>query len=59
MVICSQLHILNDSLENIYELALLEINDKPNTTVDTSERIDEILNKKLQECIQHHTCILE
>lgn len=59
MVVCSQLHILNDSLENIQELALLELKKVVVETKKDKDMLNEILIAKLQECIQHHRTILK
>lgn len=59
MVVCSQLDILNDSLENIEELACMEMNRKSIPIQKNSNKFDKMLLKKLQECVQHHNCILE
>lgn len=57
MVICSQLHILNDSLENIQDLAITEMEERSNA--QNIMMFSDILDQKLKECIQHHTSILE
>lgn len=59
MVVCSQLHILNDSLENIQELALMEMDKEKITASSYSADMDKMLIRKLEECVKHHICILK
>ncbi|XP_056644738.1 uncharacterized protein LOC130450387 [Diorhabda sublineata] len=58
IVICAQLHILNDSLINLNQMARKELERKRSTWIISSKRED-IINQKLIECIEHHRAIID
>ncbi|XP_057666239.1 odorant receptor 46a-like [Diorhabda carinulata] len=58
IVICAQLHILNDSLINLNQMAKKELERKRSTWIISSKRED-IINQKLIECIEHHRAIID
>nr|XP_023019617.1 odorant receptor Or1-like [Leptinotarsa decemlineata] len=62
MVICAQFKILNDSLVNIKQFAIEEMNSEwmgDDVNGEISPVLQEIMNKKLLECVIHHRYILE
>lgn len=60
MVVCAQLHILNDSLLNMRERAEAELRDA-GAKVDgrMTKELQDKMNEKLVECVIHHQCIIE
>lgn len=60
MVVCAQLHILNDSLLNMRKYAEDELRDAgKKVDRNMTNELQEKMNEKLLECIIHHQCIIE
>nr|QNH68037.1 odorant receptor 11 [Apriona germarii] len=60
MVVCAQLHILNDSLLNMREQAEAELrNAGVKVYRRMTKELQDKMNEKLVECVIHHQCIME
>lgn len=60
MVVGAQLNILNDNLKNIKEDAEIEFEASHKKSYKNKLHIfDEIMNRKLLECVHHHRLIIK